>query len=113
MSGEAPELPECLACGACCFSNLETYARLTGADYARLGERAEVYTQFVGNRCYLRLVDGHCAALLIDRERGLFPCAIYADRPEICRSLQRGSPVCLGERATKAGRPQAALGRRA
>jgi hypothetical protein len=33
--------PECLACGTCCFSNLEMYVRVSGDDHARLAERAE------------------------------------------------------------------------
>jgi uncharacterized protein len=63
------ETPTCLACGACCFSTLETYVRVTGQDYARLGEHAEQVTVFVGNRCYMRMEHGHCAQLFAALEK--------------------------------------------
>jgi Fe-S-cluster containining protein len=100
-----------LECGACCFSRLETYARVTGEDYQRLGDRAESLTRWIDNRCYLSLSGEHCAALTIDRGGKQFVCTIYDRRPAICRDLERGSPECLGERATKADRPLAALRR--
>jgi Fe-S-cluster containining protein len=101
------EAPDCLGCGACCFSDLPTYVRVTGDDYARLGERAEALTVFVGHRCYMRLEAGHCAALRPSVTG--FPCSVYEDRPETCRTLGRGSPECEGERATKGDRPARAL----
>jgi Fe-S-cluster containining protein len=100
---------ECLTCGACCFSDLPTYVRVTGDDHARLGERAEDLTIFSGNRAYMRLVDGHCAALEVEADTGLFRCTVYADRPAICRELARGSGACEGEIATKGERPRLAL----
>ncbi len=106
------EVPECLACGACCFSELPTYARVTGDDHSRLatlGERAPELVQFIGNRAYMRIVDGRCAALEIDRANRRFVCTVYAVRPTICRELGRGSPECRGEIATKADRPGALL----
>jgi len=102
LSPVAPDLPPCLACGVCCHSTLPTYVRVSGDDYARLGDDAERVTTFIGNRCYLRIEHGHCAALESD-ERG-FPCGVYERRPATCRSLERGSPECLGEIASKAGR---------
>ena len=102
-------VPECLSCGTCCFSTLETYVPVTGDDHERLGDRAEALAVFVGNRAYLRMVDGHCAALRIDREAAGFVCAVYEVRPQACRDLGRGSPQCLGELAAKADRPPLAL----
>jgi Fe-S-cluster containining protein len=99
-------VPECLSCGTCCFSTLETYVRVTGEDHARLGERAEALTTFVGNRAYMRMTDGHCAALRVDPEAGRFVCTVYEARPSTCRELERGSPECLGELATKGDRPR-------
>jgi Fe-S-cluster containining protein len=93
------EVPECQACGTCCFSSLETYVRVTGDDYARLGDRAEALAGFVGNRAYMRMEDGHCAALRIEAER--FVCSAYDVRPDVCRDLARGSRECAGEIATK------------
>jgi uncharacterized protein len=97
--------PECLACGACCFSRLAAYVRVTGSDHSRLAERAEELAWFEGNRAYMRMRDGHCAALGIDPVSGHFVCGCYETRPDVCRDLERGSPACGGERDTKAERP--------
>jgi len=105
---DAP-VPECLACGACCFSTLETYVSVTGNDYARLGDRAEELIWFEGNRAYMRMVDGHCGALRVDRGSGHFVCTVYETRPQTCRDLARSSRACLGEIATKHDRPRLAM----
>jgi Fe-S-cluster containining protein len=109
MTDGLMNIPTCLDCGVCCFSELPTYVRVTGDDHARLGELADRLTRFVGNRCYMRMVDGHCAALVLDRERRRFVCSVYELRPVTCRDLERGGPACLGELALKADRPAAAL----
>jgi Fe-S-cluster containining protein len=98
---------ECLQCGSCCFSRLDTYVRVTGDDFARLGASAEQVTVFIGNRCYMRMEHGHCAALQLSP--GHYACNVYADRPEVCRALERGSPSCEAERAQKSHRPRLAL----
>jgi uncharacterized protein len=103
--------PDCLGCGTCCFSGLERYVRVLGEDFERLGERAGDLVTFVGNRAYMRMVDGHCAALRIEGPPGRFVCTAYEARPRICRDLQRGSPECLGEIASKGARPLLALRR--
>jgi Fe-S-cluster containining protein len=74
-----------------------------GDDHARLGEAAERLTVFVGNRCYMRMEQGHCAALARDAA-GRFACTVYAQRPAVCRELERGSPACEAEQALKAAR---------
>jgi Fe-S-cluster containining protein len=110
---------DCRACGACCFSRLETYVRVWGADYARLAEhpvhgaRIDELVRFVGNRAYLALVDadderGRCAALAV--EGGRFGCTIYEGRPETCRALGSGSPSCLAERDAKLARARRLAG---
>jgi Fe-S-cluster containining protein len=99
--------PECLACGACCFSRLDTYVRVDGASHTRLGEQAERVTTFIGNRCYMRMEDGHCSALRVEAS-GQFVCSVYAQRPDVCRALARASSECDAERALKAERPPAA-----
>ena len=71
----------------------------------RLGERGDELTVFIGNRCYMKMLDGHCAALVIDLDTRSFVCSAYANRPEICRSLQRASPECAGEIHEKGERP--------
>ena len=100
-----PETPACLECGACCFSMLANYVRVTGADHTRIGARVEELTHFHGNRCYMNMVDGHCAALVLDPAKRQFVCSIYEDRPSTCRDLGRGSAACEGERHEKGERP--------
>jgi Fe-S-cluster containining protein len=75
-----------------------------GDDWARLGERADALAHFIGNRAFMRMRDGHCAALAVRREAaGVdFFCTIYEQRPEICRALARGSPECAADLAEKA-----------
>jgi Fe-S-cluster containining protein len=98
---------ECLACGACCFSTLDTYVRVTGEDYARLGDHADELVVWQGNRAYMKMARGRCAALAV--AHGRFVCTIYENRPQTCRDLARGSRECEGERATKGERPRLAL----
>ena len=109
-----PPTPDCLRCGVCCFSKLETYVRVTGDDWSRLGPAAERVARFIGNKAYMQMRDGHCAALELrmaeDGAREYF-CAIYAERPETCRELARGSPQCAGEVALKGDRPATAVWR--
>ncbi len=102
--------PECLTCGACCFSLLAAYVRVSGHDHARLAERADELVWFEGNRAYMRMVDGHCGALRIEPASGRFFCSAYATRPDVCRELARGSAECRGELDAKAERPVLALG---
>ncbi len=80
---------------------------MTGADYERLGEQTAAYVEFDGNRAFMRMTAGHCAALTI--VDGRFLCAVYALRPETCRTLLRDSEECAGEIVTKGDRPLIAL----
>lgn len=91
---------DCQSCGACCFSGAERYVRVTGSDYSRLGAFVDAYVLFLGNRAYMRMTNGHCAALVL-LGGGRFACQLYEVRPTICRGLQRGSPECDGERHVK------------
>ena len=98
---------DCLHCGVCCFSQLETYVRVSGDDWKRLGEAAETVAHFIGNRAYMKMTGQHCAALAIREIPGAgseFFCTIYERRPQVCRDLARGSAECEGERAAKAAR---------
>jgi len=109
--------PDCLSCGTCCFSTLETYVPVRGEDHARLGDRADELVVFHGNRAFMKMAGGHCAALRVDLddldvrderdERGnaRFVCSVYDARPGTCRELARGSRECEGEIATKGDRP--------
>lgn len=102
-------VPACLDCGACCFSKLATYVRVDGADHARIGDRADDLTVFDGNRCYMRMSEGHCAALVVDLATRRFVCSIYDTRPAVCRDLLRTAPACRGELHEKSERPIALL----
>jgi Fe-S-cluster containining protein len=104
-------VPVCLSCGVCCFSRMPMYVRVTGDDYERLGDRAAELVWFDNNRAYMRMLDGRCAALHVDENARRFVCTAYDVRPTTCRELARGSPQCLGERASKAERPGQALDR--
>ncbi|AUX40039.1 uncharacterized protein SOCE26_014350 [Sorangium cellulosum] len=104
-------VPECTACGTCCFSTLPEYVRVFGVDHDRMDDRAREFTDFVGNRCFMRIEDGRCAALVLDAELGRFLCSIYEMRPDCCRALERGSGACLGELHEKRERPLLALER--
>lgn len=103
------DAPDCLHCGVCCFSDLETYVRVTGEDWTRLGPDADRAAHFIGHRAYLKMVDGHCASLELRPATGEFFCTIYERRPQTCRDLGRCTPECAGELAAKSPRPAAAL----
>jgi hypothetical protein len=61
----------------------------------------------------MRLDEGRCAALVVEiaGEAPRFTCAIYDVRPDACRSLERGSGACRGERHEKGDRPLLAAAR--
>jgi Fe-S-cluster containining protein len=105
-------LADCQDCGACCFSETDRHARVTGDDYARLGDDAERLVVFIENQAFMRIDRsgpvGRCAALAV-LDDGRFACSVYERRPEICRSFDLGSPPCEGERATKLARSRRLL----
>lgn len=116
IPASAPDPLECTRCGACCFSESPRHARVTGDDYERLGDAAEWLVEFIGHQAFMRLepvtagADLHrCAALVVDSRGGRFSCSVYDRRPQVCRDLERGSPACAGERATKGDRPVRSL----
>lgn len=104
--GPVPVPADCRGCGICCFSSKPDYVRVTGADWSRLGEAAERLAHFIGHRAYMRMREGHCAALdahLMPDGGTQFSCVVYEQRPQICRDLERGSAQCDGERGRKGG----------
>ncbi len=48
-------------------------------------------------RRFMRMENGHCAALQ-NLAPGRYTCAVYEDRPLLCRVLQAGSGSCLEAR---------------
>jgi uncharacterized protein len=83
--------------------------RVVGSDHERLGERAFELTHFIGNRCYMKMAFGHCAALSVEVTTGRFVCSAYEQRPDVCRDLERASPECRAESHEKGERPRALL----
>jgi len=102
-------VPACMECGVCCFASLPEYVRVFGTDWDRMGDRARALTHFLGNRCYMRIEDERCAALVIDPEARRFSCSIYEERPDCCRGLERGQGACRADLQQKADRPLIAI----
>lgn len=94
---------DCMECGACCFSNSETYVEVNAAETDALERLGAGVTRSQDGRRYLAMAAGRCGALqrFGDAESAGFRCIAYAARPAPCRRLVRGSPECLAERAEK------------
>jgi len=105
----ADALPPCVECGCCCFSTDADYIRLFEIDLARMDARARSYTHDEGRGATMRMRAGRCAALTIDAAARTFVCAIYAQRPDVCRWLEPGTGVCLDDRSAKRERPLLAV----
>jgi hypothetical protein len=109
----------CTSCGVCCFSTLPEYIRVFGVDWDRMSERARELTEFIENRCYMRVVHdaatpggSHCAALVVAPGAALaFTCSIYDERPDCCRALERGSGSCRADLHAKKARVAAEVER--
>ena len=81
--------------------------RVTGDDWERLGAKAVRLAHFIGNRAFMKMAGGHCAALDVRAAADgsgatEFFCSVYTRRPQVCRDLGRGSPECEGELMRKA-----------
>ena len=91
------DLPDCKLCAACCFSPQDHYVLVTGYDHARmLPEERRALTEFEDIHCYMKMKDGHCAALV--RVGAEWLCSIYERRPELCRDYERGGDACIVDR---------------
>jgi Fe-S-cluster containining protein len=92
--------PDCQECGACCFAPHDQHVRVMGDDHARLtpDEQARLVV-WIGNRAWLRMEDGHCAALAV--VDGRWTCGVYERRPQLCRDLTRGGDACRHEVETR------------
>jgi len=101
------ELPPCRACGACCSTeyNDGTVADMEEADVKRLGpRRLKVYCLSAGGTWP---DEPHWATANKINRQGMIvcqalrgsvgkqcSCAIYDDRPKVCRTFKRGSRAC-------------------
>ena len=100
-----PVPSDCLRCGVCCHSDSEAYVWVTAHDWTRLGSDAARLAHVIGRDAFMRMHDGHCAALEVRRagDGGVeFFCSVYDRRPEICREMGRGSPECRADLEEKA-----------
>ncbi len=76
-------VPPCAGCGVCCHLLVEL---LPGDDHV-----PEAYiVEHSGVRCMDQHGDGACVAL--DPETRL--CTIYDQRPQTCRTFERGAELC-------------------
>jgi uncharacterized protein len=92
---------DCVECGRCCHHGPQT-VHLLEADELRMGEALlEQYTELQSKPPGFRFIKnpGDACAGLDRSEKGKFPCVIYEHRPEDCRIVDVGSPVCLQARA--------------
>lgn len=87
---------DCQRCGACCYGP-EHYVAVTETDTLGMGRqtRARMLVR-VGDRRYLKMLHGHCAALRA--RQGHYSCRIYAERPRPCHVVEAGSRECLDAR---------------
>jgi len=111
--GETFPPADCRPCGRCCFSELPEYVRVFGIDRDRMDDRAASFTEFIGNKCFMRMEGGRCTALVIDPVARTFVCSIYEMRPDVCRSLERGTGQCRADWEEKRERTLIALRRAA
>ncbi|MBK8939865.1 MAG: YkgJ family cysteine cluster protein [Polyangiaceae bacterium] len=100
---------DCRACARCCFSESPEHVRVFECDWDRMNEHTRTLTTSREDRRFMRFDGGRCAALVADLQRGWLSCGVYEQRPDVCRSLERGTSICLEERNEKAGRPEALL----
>ena len=89
------EAPQCVECGKCCLFGDSRYVMLFDEDTARMTESDRQLTHWGNGRCFMRVTDHHCAALVL--EGGRFVCSIYERRPRLCREFPRGSAACRKE----------------
>ncbi|HVN33284.1 MAG TPA: YkgJ family cysteine cluster protein [Thermoanaerobaculaceae bacterium] len=104
------ETYDCTTCGACCFGKRD-YVQVFAHDAARLGasRTAELVAPAVGEiaasvgreaepKRFMKMTHGRCIALRTPAPNR-FLCAVYEDRPLLCRALEPGSAPCLEARA--------------
>jgi len=100
MNPIAPDVPECLPCGACCFGLI---VRVDPDDEERFTvDELRTMTKLddTGVRQLLQAPDGRCLAL--DVSQGRFFCTIYERRPGVCVKFDRGSKGCGEARKARA-----------
>jgi Fe-S-cluster containining protein len=95
-----PDGADCVACGRCCHHGPNT-VQVHEDDERRMGEDVlRRLTVIMDRPPFFRFVmnEGERCGALDVSEPGLYPCAIYAARPEGCRVVEPGSLCCLEAR---------------
>jgi Fe-S-cluster containining protein len=95
-----PNGGDCVACGRCCHHPPRTVHLLETDDLRMSESTLRRLTILVDTPPGWRFMQNHgdrCEALDVSRE-GLFPCSVYAERPQDCRIVEPGSPACLEAR---------------
>jgi uncharacterized protein len=95
-----PDGGDCVTCGRCCHHPPRT-VHLLESDDARMTKavlrRLTVLDPTPPGWRFMNNAGDRCAALDIGTP-GLFPCSVYAARPDDCRIVEPGSPACLEAR---------------
>ncbi len=89
-----PSVPDCTACGVCCFSDRSDYLPVFEVDYERMNGAARRLVRSATEGRFMAMKDGRCSALRIENDPRRSTCAIYPRRPDCCRWLVRGSALC-------------------
>ena len=103
---------DCVSCGACCYGQRD-YVQVFPDDAERLGEARTTelvaapvahIAASVGRQAeplrFMKMSHGHCTALQTDKPNR-FTCAVYEDRPTLCRALEPGGSSCIEARARR------------
>jgi hypothetical protein len=92
--GETKDALDCRSCGACCSYSAE-WPRLSLESDAH---RARIPRGLLnGSGSGMRCIGARCAAL-VGVVGKTTSCAIYALRPDVCRTCAPGDPECLEAR---------------
>lgn len=85
------DLSHCSGCGACCAFSAEWPRFTTESDE----DLDRIPRAFVDDRRGVMRCDGDRCSALTGRVGVSTSCAIYVDRPEVCRACEPGDGACL------------------
>ncbi len=87
------DVPDCLACGTCCFTPNPRMVELLGIDEVATPE--EWVVQEPDGSKHMRMLPTTVPGIWVCAAHGAdHVCKIYARRPFLCREFERGSPDC-------------------
>ncbi len=87
---------DCRECGACCAYK-PGWVEVSQDDLARLGDPTLVTIGgYNGNPFSMKTKGVQHQCIALDGDVGIsVNCTVYDKRPDICRAVERGSPICL------------------